>query len=57
MRYDGRWAASDTQTHITVTAATGLALLVTQNAQVAWFSLGALTSTLVGERNTWESKV
>lgn len=40
--------ADRTQTHVTVTAATGLALLVTQNAQVAWFSLGALTSTLVG---------
>lgn len=36
------------QTHVTVTATTALVLVLTRNAHVAWFSIGALGSSLTG---------
>lgn len=40
---------ADSQTHVTVTAATAIAILWTQHAHCVWFAAGALGSTLVGE--------
>jgi dolichyldiphosphatase len=36
------------QTHVTVTASTALVLVLTRNVHVAWFSIGALGSSLTG---------
>jgi dolichyldiphosphatase len=39
---------ADGQTHVTVTASTALVLILTRNPHVAWFSIGALGSSLTG---------
>lgn len=48
-RNDMRMPLTFPQTHVTVTAATALAILWTHDAHTVWFGIGAVGSTLVGQ--------